>query len=424
MATNNAINANSTTPLAVVNGGTDVNAVTTAPAATAFAGWDSNKNLSANNLINGYATTATAAGTTVLTVASAFYQFFTGSTTQTVTMPVTSTLVLGQSWAIVNNSTGEVTVQSSGANTITALAAGTSATFTCILTSGTTAASWNSTYAEIGTPVVVSQGGTGDTSFTAYSVICGGTTSTNPLQSVASVGTSGQVLTSNGAGALPTMQTLSATGGLKSFQVFTSGTAATYIRPAGITSILVELVGGGGAGGGALGAASSYAAGGGGGSGGYARLYVPSAASTYTYTVGAGGTAGTAGNNAGNAGGTTTFSASSLQATGGNGGSGSGGGIAAAASPVAGGAAGVGSNGNFNPSGNPGLYGLAVTGALISGAGGSSIYGGGAHPIVAATGTGVNANNYGSGGSGGSATTVSVAGGTGSAGIIIVWEFS
>lgn len=54
---------------------------------------------------------------------------------------------------------------------------------------------------------VVAGGGTGTTSFTAYTPICGGTTSTNPLQSVASTGTSGQVLTSNGAGALPTFQT-------------------------------------------------------------------------------------------------------------------------------------------------------------------------------------------------------------------------
>ncbi|MDC7243660.1 MAG: hypothetical protein PQJ44_06965 [Sphaerochaetaceae bacterium] len=53
---------------------------------------------------------------------------------------------------------------------------------------------------------VVAGGGTGVTSTTAYAVICGGTTSTAALQSIASVGTSGQVLTSNGAGALPTFQ--------------------------------------------------------------------------------------------------------------------------------------------------------------------------------------------------------------------------
>ncbi len=52
----------------------------------------------------------------------------------------------------------------------------------------------------------VNAGGTGKSSLTAWAVICGGTTSTGPLQSLAGVGTSGQVLTSNGAGALPTFQ--------------------------------------------------------------------------------------------------------------------------------------------------------------------------------------------------------------------------
>lgn len=91
----------------------------------------------------GYATTATAAGTTTLTVTSANQQFFTGTTTQTVVLPVTSTLALGMSYFIKNNSTGIITVQSSGANTIATVSPGKYATFTCILTSGTTAASWN-----------------------------------------------------------------------------------------------------------------------------------------------------------------------------------------------------------------------------------------------------------------------------------------
>lgn len=55
-------------------------------------------------------------------------------------------------------------------------------------------------------PLPVPTGGTGGASHTAYSVLCGGTTSTAALQSVASVGSAGQVLTSNGAGALPTFQ--------------------------------------------------------------------------------------------------------------------------------------------------------------------------------------------------------------------------
>jgi hypothetical protein len=59
-----------------------------------------------------------------------------------------------------------------------------------------------------GTLVDVPYGGTGIASTTAYSVICGGTTSTGALQSVATLGTLGQVLTSNGNGALPTWQSI------------------------------------------------------------------------------------------------------------------------------------------------------------------------------------------------------------------------
>lgn len=107
---------------------------------------DSSGNSYFNNSITGYRTTVTAAGTTTLTVASAELQYFTGSTTQTVLLPVTSTLVLGQSFTIVNNSSGVVTIQSSGANTIQALTANTMAIVTCILLTGTTAASWNVEY--------------------------------------------------------------------------------------------------------------------------------------------------------------------------------------------------------------------------------------------------------------------------------------
>lgn len=70
----------------------------------------------------------------------------------------------------------------------------------------------------IATPVSVPNGGTGDTSVAAYSVVTGGTTNTSPLQTVASLGTSGQVLTSNGPAALPTFQTSG--GGTVTFSGF------------------------------------------------------------------------------------------------------------------------------------------------------------------------------------------------------------
>lgn len=150
MSTNNAING----------------PYSSTPTANFISKWDANSNMSGNNFLSGYTTTATAAATTTLTVASTYQQYFTGSTTQTVVLPVTSTLVLGQSFYIVNNSSGVVTVQSSGGNTIQAMAANTALLVTCILTSGTSAASWSSTYiiaSGLSLPLSVANGGTGVT---------------------------------------------------------------------------------------------------------------------------------------------------------------------------------------------------------------------------------------------------------------------
>lgn len=130
----------------VAGGGTGVTSVTIAPTATAFAGWDSNANLSADAFIAGYLSTATSGATTTLTVNSKQQQYFTGSSTQTVTMPVTSTLVLGQSYTIVNLSSGTVTVQSSGGNTIQALVQNSQSILTVVDTTLTTASAWNNIY--------------------------------------------------------------------------------------------------------------------------------------------------------------------------------------------------------------------------------------------------------------------------------------
>jgi hypothetical protein len=76
-------------------------------------------------------------------------------------------------------------------------------------------------------PVPVADGGTGRTGATAYAVQCGGTTSTGAHQSIASVGTSGQVLTSNGAGALPTFQAVAGVNGDVKAWINLDGSAAT-----------------------------------------------------------------------------------------------------------------------------------------------------------------------------------------------------
>jgi hypothetical protein len=104
---------------------------------------DASANVAANNFLEGYTTTATAAGTTTLTVASTYWQVFTGSAAQNCDLPVASTLALGQAFQIVNAQTfGGITVRSSGGNTVVSVLAGQTAIVICVLTSGTTAASW------------------------------------------------------------------------------------------------------------------------------------------------------------------------------------------------------------------------------------------------------------------------------------------
>lgn len=226
---------------------------------------------------------------------------------------------------------------------------------------------------------------------------------------------------------LPAAVITNVPGRLKSFQIFTSGTAATYTRPAGITAILVECVGGGAGGGGAAATVTQNASGGGGGAGGYCRKYYSAAASTYTYTVGAAANGGTAGNNAGTAGNNTTFDVMTA-----NGGAAGGGGVASATLGAFGGAGagGAASGGDLNKAGgcgSTGLYFGVATG--MGGAGGLSYFCGNAvsAPSSSNSVTGNNAAaNTGGGGGGGSSsgTSAAAAGGNGAAGTIIVWEFS
>ena len=61
----------------------------------------------------------------------------------------------------------------------------------------------------LGSALGVASGGTGLTTTTAYSVVFTGTTATGNFQASAGPGTAGHVLTSNGAGALPTFQAAS-----------------------------------------------------------------------------------------------------------------------------------------------------------------------------------------------------------------------
>jgi hypothetical protein len=92
------------------------------------------------------ALTATAAGTLTLTVASAPVQVLTGTTTHTVVLPVVTTLKLGFGFLIVNESTGVVTLNSSGGNLVRTILPMTRVQVFCVAITGTAAASWKEIY--------------------------------------------------------------------------------------------------------------------------------------------------------------------------------------------------------------------------------------------------------------------------------------
>ena len=141
------MSAITTGTLAVARGGTGV--TTSTGTGAVVLGTDPTISLPViNNIKKGYSTIVTAAGTTTLTVNSNHYQRFTGTTTQTITLPVTSTLTTGMSFSIENTSTGNLTINSSGGNLVATVIPGTTISCLCIGTTLTTAADWDAEYIE------------------------------------------------------------------------------------------------------------------------------------------------------------------------------------------------------------------------------------------------------------------------------------
>lgn len=120
--------------VALANGGTGQ---TSAPAASAA--------------LNGFTSTATAAGTTTLTNTSSVYQLFTGGTTQTINLPDTSTLTTGWSFHIVNNSSGNLTLRTSNLSTLATILPGTTVMATCISTASNGVAAWEAGFTDFST---------------------------------------------------------------------------------------------------------------------------------------------------------------------------------------------------------------------------------------------------------------------------------
>jgi hypothetical protein len=210
-----------------------------------------------------------------------------------------------------------------------------------------------------------SAGTTGFTPSTATSgavTLAGTLAVANGGTGVSSVGTSGNVLTSNGtawtSAALPS-----------TYRVKCIFTGTTYTKPSDVKSLYAFVYGSTGG----VSAASRGSVGG----IGYSETYYASPSASYSYTIGAGGA------NTGTAGGTTTFGAMSVTGS-------------AGVTTTTGGLGGVGSGGTFNATGGTGgnfSTNWGGSGGAASRAGNGGNGGNGGATIGGGGGTGGNAGS-------------------------------
>ena len=244
--------------------------------------------LYANNVYVGFNTITAAAGTTILTNASAGWQSVVGTNTQTIQLPVATTLFKGFAYTVTSSSTGVVTIKDNASATIDIVVTGGSAIL--VLTDNTTSAGTWVAYSYIpssydfsatianfgnatitnavwnGTTIATGYGGTGLTTFAAannaiYStsssalaagtlpIAAGGTAATSftangviygngtSALGVTGAGTTGQVLLANTSGA-PTWGSVPSTGAVTTFQTSLSG-----LTPSTATTGAVTLAG-------------------------------------------------------------------------------------------------------------------------------------------------------------------------------------
>ncbi|PRY07063.1 hypothetical protein [Paraburkholderia sp. BL25I1N1] len=295
------------------------------------------------------------------------------------------------------------------------------ATLGLAVTSGTLAQFAPTTSAQLAS-IVSDETGSGSLVFGTAPTISNLNATGTPTAPTATAGTSTTQIATTAF-----VQAAAGSGRLLNVQVFTS--SGTYTPTAGASSAVIECVGAGGGGGG-VGATSStqVAVSGGGGSGAFGRARVTSL-SSQTVTIGAAGGGGAAGANAGSAGGQTSIG-TWLVCPGGAGGPAGTAQTLTNAQALAGIAAGgaiatTSVTSIFLSRGSASTFGISVynTGGGVSGGGASSIFGGGGQ---ASSGGANNASGFGAGG-GGAANNISssaLGGGSGTAGLIIVYEFS
>lgn len=219
-------------------------------------------------------------------------------------------------------------------------------------------------------------------------------------------------------------------GAIGKINVQKFSSSGTYIPSPNLLFATVECVGGGGGGGGTNGAGGNRSTGAGGGGAGSRSIKIATAAqigSSQTIAIGSKGNGASAGANSGLPGGDTSFG-SLCVGKGGGGGQG----CAAAGNGGQGGQGGGSGTGDLTPPGYNGDDGGGTKDGSynvnsIGGNGASGPYGQGGLGVAVQSGhsNGNAGSGFGSGGSGGSSSYdgTSTAGGDGTAGYVVIWEY-
>jgi hypothetical protein len=211
--------------LNVANGGTGV---TVSSGASSVVLRDASQNVTANNFFNGFTNVAASGTQITLTAASSLSYTITGSGGQVIQLPSATTLPAGATFQFNNNqTTGAITVNNNSGTLVVSIPSGGYVTLTLLVNSpaagswdrhdqapanvswstntfdyagSITSATWN------GATIAINRGGTGGT---ATPTAGGAAYGDGSAYAFTAAGTTGQVLTSNGASA-PTWQTATA----------------------------------------------------------------------------------------------------------------------------------------------------------------------------------------------------------------------
>ena len=197
------------------------------------------RNITFNNTLPGYTTTATAAGTTTLTSSSTYHQRFTGSSAQTIVLPNATTMAQGQGFIIDNDSSATLTLQDGSTASLGSVTPG-MAVYVFCENNSTTAGSWS------GYMFVPGSGPSGQVTWGTAGLSMGGQTITNATWNATTIGTAygGTGLTSFTANGVVYASSTSALNNSSNLQFDGTNLLVGTSSTSGSISNTSEIVGG------------------------------------------------------------------------------------------------------------------------------------------------------------------------------------